>query len=114
MGKSGCIYTVEADEKSILPFPNNPNAKLGTVPLPVQKTLLIPNCYDWLMEQQTQGNFVVNRFEDTPQRVLNWWYDTILDYISKKNLIESPECSYAQFVQEKFPWIWEKYEKLVT
>lgn len=113
-GKSGCIYTVEADEKSILPFPNNPNAKLGTAPIPVKESLYIPDCYDWLMQQKQQGNFAVNRFEDKPERVLNWWYDTIQNYITEKKMIETPECSYARFVREKFPWIWEKYEKQVT
>lgn len=28
-------------------------------------------------------------------------------------MIETPECSYARFVREKFPWIWEKYVRQV-
>ena len=51
-GKRGCIHTVEADEKSIFPFLNNLNAKLGTAPIPVKESLYIPDCYDWLMEQK--------------------------------------------------------------
>ncbi len=113
-GKSGCIYTVEADENGVIPFPYNPNARLGTVPLKVQDTLYIPDCYQWLMEQEKKGLFAVSRFEEKTERSLNWWYDAVLRYITEKRMIEAPECSYARFVREKFPWIWEKYVRTAS
>lgn len=83
-GKSGCIYTVEADENGVIPFPYNPNARLGTVPLKVQDTLYIPDCYQWLMEQVKKGLFAVSRFEEKTECSLNWWYDAVLRYITEK------------------------------
>ena len=35
----------------------------------------------------------------------------IYDYIREKDMIMTPDCSYARFVMSKFPWVWEKYEK---
>lgn len=34
----------------------------------------------------------------------------IYEYIKEKNMISIPDCSYAKFVQNKFPQVWEKYE----
>ena len=34
------------------------------------------------------------------------------EYIDGKNMIETPHCSYAEFVRRKFPEVWEKYEKI--
>lgn len=42
---------------------------------------------------------------------MNNWYRMIFDYIKDKNMIKTPECSYAKFVQWKFPHVWEQYEK---
>ena len=79
------------------------------MPLKVQEALYIPDSYQWLMEQEQKGLFAVSRFEEKTERSLNWWYDAVLQYITEKCMIETPECSYAKFVREKFPWIWEKY-----
>lgn len=95
-GKRGCIHTVEADEKSIFPFLNNLNAKLGTAPIPVKESLYIPDCYDWLMEQKEQGNFVVSCFEDKPERVLNWWFDTIQNYVTKRKMTTIRTANYTR------------------
>ena len=95
-GKRGCIHTVEADEKSIFPFLNNLNAKLGTAPIPVKESLYLPDCYDWLMEQKKQGNFVVSCFEDKPERVLNWWFDTIQNYVTKRKMTTIRTANYTR------------------
>ena len=34
----------------------------------------------------------------------------ILNYITEKELVKSPDCSYAKFVQSNFPFVWEEYE----
>ncbi|MBR3935017.1 MAG: hypothetical protein IKJ57_00530 [Oscillospiraceae bacterium] len=111
-GKSGCIYAVEADEKDILPFKNIPCARLATVPMKVIGCTEINDCYEWLLEQEKLGTFEINRFEDKSEKEMQWWYKTILDYIDRKRMIETPDCSYAEFVRRKFPKVWEDYEKL--
>lgn len=111
-GRSGCIYAVEADEKDILPFKNIPCARLATVPMKVIGCTEINDCYAWLLEQERLGTFEINRFEDKSEKEMQWWYKTILDYIDRKGMIETPDCSYAEFVKRKFPNVWEDYEKL--
>lgn len=111
-GKSGCIYRVEADEKDILPFKNIPCARLATVPMKVVGCTEIKDCYEWFLEQEKLGVFEINRFEDKSEKEMQWWYKTILDYIDRKGMIETPDCSYAEFVRRKFPKVWEDYEKL--
>ena len=51
-------------------------------------------------------------YEDKSEKEMQWWYKTILDYIDRKGMIETPDCSYAEFVKRKFPKVWEDYEKL--
>ena len=111
-GKSGCIYTVETDEKDVLPFKNIPCARLGTVPMKVVDCLEIPDCYQWLTEQERLGAFHLCRFEDKTESQLRWWHDNILEYIAEKEMIKTPNCSYAAFVRRKFPDVWADYERL--
>ena len=111
-GRSGCIYAVEADEKDILPFKNIPCARLATVPMKVIECTEIKDCYAWFLEQEKLGTFEINRFEDKSEKEMQWWYKTILDYIDRKGMRETPDCSYAEFVTRKFPNVWEDYEKL--
>jgi len=33
----------------------------------------------------------------------------ILAYIREKDMIKTPDCSYALYIQKKFPRVWEKY-----
>lgn len=111
-GRKGCIYIVEADEKDILPFKNIPCARLGTVPMQVKDCIEIPDCYEWLMEQEKKGVFYLCRFEDKSEKEMKWWHNKILSYIDEKNFIKTPECSYAEFVKNKFQSVWEEYEKI--
>ncbi len=111
-GKSGCIYVVEAEEKDLLPFKNIPVAKLATVPMKVLDCIEIPDCYRWLLEQEEKGAFRLCRFEDKSEKELLWWKNKIFEYIDSKDMIEIPDCSYAGFIREKFPEVWEKYEKI--
>ncbi len=111
-GKSGCIYKINAEEKDVLPFKNIPCARLATVPMKVIDCTEIKDCYSWFLEKEKQGAFRLNRFEDKSEKEMQWWYKTILEYIDRKNMIGMPECSYAKFVKNKFPNVWEDYEKL--
>ena len=110
-GRSGCIYTVELDESDVLPFKNIPCALLGTAPAPVKDVLLIPDAYEWLMEQQNRGSFILSRYEDKSAEELARWHGNLLSYIREKDMIHSPNCSYAQFIRSRFPHIWAEYEK---
>lgn len=110
-GKSGYIYTVEAEESAVLPFKDIPCARLGTAPMAVADCQSIPDCYRWLLEQEKAGAFTLLRFEDKTEKQLQWSYNSILRYIAEKNMIQTPDCSYAKFVQLKFPQVWEDYER---
>lgn len=48
-------------------------------------------------------------FEDKSNRQLEWRYSCIVEYLGEKNMIATPDCSYASFVKEKFPQLWERY-----
>lgn len=110
-GISGYIYEVDADESQIIPFKNIPCARLATEDIRVVKSRKIDNAYDLFEEYIRQEKMMVGKYEDKSETELNNWYAMIYDYISEKNMIMTPDCSYAKFVRNKFPWVWAKYEK---
>ena len=64
-GKAGYIYTVNTDivpETAIRPFPQNPFARLGAIPMAVDGCLPIRDAYSWLLAQEAAGNFFLCRF----------------------------------------------------
>lgn len=108
-GISGYIYEVDAEENQVIPFKNIPCARLATEPVKVNKCVRVENAYDLFMQYVKQGKMKIGRFEDKSAQQLEWWYVALLDYLKEKNMIEIPDCSYALFVKEKFPQVWEKY-----
>ncbi len=71
----------------------------------------INDCYKWLLEQKSKGIFQICHYEDKSQQELERWHCQIYNYMKEKEMQNTPECSYAKFVQKKFPKIWEKLEK---
>lgn len=110
-GVSGYIYKVEADESQVIPFKNIPTARLATKPIEVTGEKKIDNSYDYFLECESKGLLKIGRFEDKSEQALENWYNMIYEYIKEKNMIATPDCSYAKFVQAKFPQVWEKYLK---
>ena len=110
-GVSGYIYKVEADESQVIPFKNIPTARLATKPIEVTSEKKIDNSYDYFLESEGKGILKIGRFEDKSEQALENWYNMIYEYIKEKNIIATPDCSYAKFVQTKFPQVWEKYLK---
>ena len=110
-GVSGYIYEVNADESQVIPFKNIPCARLATKDIKVAKSRKIDSAYNLFKEYVRQGKMVVGKYEEKSETELNNWYAMIYDYISEKNMIMTSDCSYARFVKNKFPWVWEKYEK---
>ncbi len=51
----------------------------------------------------------IGRFEDKSDQALKNWYNMIYEYIKGKDMISTPDCSYAVFVKDKFPQVWERY-----
>ena len=109
-GLSGVIYELDPPEAILQPFKNIPGAWLGMEPIAITEETIIPNCYLWFLTMERQGKLVISRFENKSQKALDWWYNMIFEYIREKNMIHTPDCSYAQFVKKKFPWVWERYE----
>lgn len=110
-GKKGYLYTVDANENQIIPFKNIPCARLGTEPLKVVDCVEISDAYEYFMHCVEQGKLEISRYEDKSKQSLDNWYNMIYDYINEKDMVNIPDCSYAKFVQSKFPFIWEKYER---
>lgn len=108
-GVEGYIYKVNVSDEQIIPFKNIPCARLGIEPIPVQDVIYVPNAYELLQSYVEQGKLLIGRYEDKSEKELNWYYKTIGDYIREKDMRSTPDCSYALFVKEKFPFIWEDY-----
>lgn len=110
-GVCGYIYIVEADEDSVLPFKNIPVARLGTQPMPVKNVIRVDNAYDLFMDYVAQGKMKIGHYEDKTEKQLANWHNMILSYIKEKDMIKTPDCSYAMYIKKKFPQVWEQYEK---
>lgn len=110
-GKSGWIYEVQAEETQVIPFGENPCARLGTAPIPVTGSVFVPDSYQWFQEAERAGRIVIIHFEQFSPQGLSWWYNDILNECRKKGLIHKPECSYARLVREKFPQVWAALER---
>ena len=111
-GKIGFVYTVDATLANLIPFKNIPGAWLSTVPLEVIYKKEISDPYAWFLECERDGKLVISRYENKSERELLGWDTLILEYISEKKMLETPDCSYAKFVREKFPQVWKHYEEL--
>ena len=110
-GVSGYIYIVDTDENSVLPFKNIPVARLGVRPMAVKAVIKVDNAYDLFMDYVAHGKMKIAHYEDKTEKQLVNWYNMVLSYIREKKMINTPDCSYARFVQEKFPQVWRQYKK---
>ena len=108
-GVEGSLYWAETEETQVLPLKNIPCARLAVEPLPIAGCREVPDAYALLLEWGRQGKLRVNRYEDKTPAQLNWWWRDIGAYLHEKRMIETPDCAYAVFVREKFPWVWEQY-----
>ncbi len=108
-GVSGYLYEVNAEENQVIPFKNIPCARLATSPLPVVNCVRIENAYDLFMDYVAQGKMRIGHFHEKTEKQLAWWYSGLVDYLKEKDMIQIPDCSYARFIRDKFPQVWEKY-----
>lgn len=108
-GVSGCIYTVSVSEDNVIPFKNIPCARLATVPVTVSESLPIDNAYALLKEYERQGKMKIGRFDDKSPRELEMFYKMIIELMREKEMQNTPDCSYARFVRDKLPTVWERF-----
>lgn len=108
-GVKGCIYKVDVNEKDLLPFNNNPHARLSTSDIEVSDFIEVEDAYELFLDYAKEGKMKISRFEDKTEDELNNWYEMIYNYIKNKDMINNQNCSYALFVKNKFPHIWDKY-----
>ena len=108
-GVQGYLYEVCVEESKVLPFKNIPCVRLATEPVKVANCIKIENAYNLFLEYETQGKLKIVRFENKTKEQLNWWYASIENDLKEKDMIKKPDCSYAGFIKEKFPQVWEKY-----
>lgn len=108
-GIRGSIYKVEANENQVIPFKNIPTARLATKPVNVVGEIKIDNAFNYFIECENKGVLKIGRFEEKSEQSLENWYNMIYKYIKEKNMIVTPDCSYAKFIKDKFPQVWERY-----
>lgn len=110
-GKHGYLYIVDAEESQVIPFKNIPCARLATEPIKVTGKIEIENAYELFQKYISQGKLVLGKYEAKSESELDNWYQMIYEYIKEKDMINTPDCSYAKFVQEKFEQVWNRYER---
>lgn len=110
---TGYIYEVTAENNQVIPFKNIPCARLATEPVQVTDCIRVENAYDLLMAYIKQGKLKISRYEEKTQQQRAWWYTRVAEYLAEKNMIETPDCSYARFVKEKLPQAWEQYQNMI-
>ncbi len=110
---TGYIYEVTAENNQVIPFKNIPCARLATEPVQVTDCIRVENAYDLLMAYVKQGKLKISRYDEKTQQQRAWWYTRVAEYLAKKNMIETPDCSYARFVKEKLPQAWEQYQNTI-
>ena len=111
-GVRGWLYTVEVSEADVLPFGDNPSARLSINPLNVTGCIEVPDVYALFQEYIRQGKMGVGWYEDMTPKHLDFYHRMILAYMQRKQM--SPDCSYARFVREKFPAVWEQFKSQST
>ncbi|MBR5520853.1 MAG: hypothetical protein IKU54_02545 [Oscillospiraceae bacterium] len=108
-GVSGYIYEVEVSEEDVLPFKNIPCARLGTTPMKVTGVTKVDDAYQLFRQYVKEGKMKIGRFEDKSEKRIENWHGMVGAYVREKEMINTPDCSYAKFVREKFPEVWRKY-----
>lgn len=108
-GVSGWIYYADVSENQVLPFRNIPCARLSVQPIRVDGAIEVPDAFALLQNYESQGKLIVSRYEQKQQRELDWYYRMIQQYMVEKRMHLTPECSYARFVRQKFPFVWERF-----
>lgn len=108
-GVKGWLYTVEVSEEDVLPFGSIPCARLSTKPLEVTGCIEVPDAYALFQEYIRSGKMALGRYEDMTPKHLEFYHRMIRDHMRRKQMHLTPECSYARFVREKFPEVWEAF-----
>lgn len=108
-GVSGWIYYADVSEEQVLPFKNIPCARLSVQPIRVDGVMEVPDAYALLLDYEARGKLVISRYADKSKRELEWYYRTIQNYLREKQMHLIPDCSYAKFIQRKFPFVWERF-----
>lgn len=108
-GVSGCVYTVRVSE-GIVPFAGIPCARLATVPVPVAESFPVDNAYELFLEYERRGKMKIGRFEERSPRELEMYNGLIIREMREKGMQDKPDCSYARFIREKLPAVWERFQ----
>ena len=108
-GVHGWIYSVEVSEEDVLPFGYNPSARLSVKPLQVSGCMEVPDAYALFQAYLRQGKMGLGRYEDMTPWHLHFYHRMIREYMHRKQMHMIPDCSYARFIREKFPEVWEQF-----
>lgn len=101
-GKSASLYLCapESAEKARIP-----NEVVSEIPVPVLEEIVIPDVCEALLEQQRLGNLEIRRYEDLPEKMLEWIRRVEADTIREKDLLHQPG-PMAYYYREHYPDSW--------
>lgn len=108
-GVSGYIYEAEVDEGRLSPLFGNPYAFFSTKSIAISGVKHVTNVYDLFMEYIEQGKLKVSFYNEKSEQQLNWWFSNLVEYLKQKKMAKTPECTYAMFIKEKLPHVWNSY-----
>lgn len=99
-GVSGYIYSAENITDSGFEI-KIPDAATSDEPTPVTGCEFVPDAYEAILEAESQGLIVIQRYEDNSQAMLDWIERTMREQYNES--ANQPE--YRHFLEAKFPFV---------
>jgi hypothetical protein len=81
-------------------------------PVPVESVEYIPDVYEEIMNYQSQGKFVYEKYESLPQYRHDIIRGHVMRSIKKEDLLSEPRHPTSLLYQEKYPQYWREAEVL--
>jgi len=110
-GKRGFIYECDADGEKLENPTNIFCARLSSVPVKVDRCIEIEDMYEWLLEREGEGKFVLKRFETLSEEDLLNWCRLLAKGMIDDGITPATDNPYIRFVKDKMPKAWELFKE---
>ena len=101
-GKTGYLY--EAENLNGAQNPTNINsAVVCETPVKITNVTKISNLYEYYLEQEKLGNFIIKKNSDISQKEMGFVLSEFKKYIEKYQLLNYPENPMTLFLKKYFP-----------
>ncbi len=108
-GKRGFLYRCEG-LKALENPTGIPGVFVSERPAEVTLEAEAPDVFQWLLQQERQGSFVLHRYRDQSQAKLKLFRQQIRKEIEKEKLQGRGDFGYARFLSLRLPEIWKTGE----